>query len=81
MYGIHELSIAKVAIAWVVVAGILWHTLCLLRSMRANRRAWKMEEGHGEAQEVVIKLEEGLVMEAQTEKLERKRDRVVRFLK
>ena len=41
-------------------------------------------EGHGEVQEVVIKMEEGLVIEGQERapraKKERKRDRVVRFL-
>ena len=81
MYGIHELSIAKAAMAWCIVAGLLWHMLCLVRSIKGNRRVWALQkEEHGEVQEITIKMEEGLVQEG-WEQRERKRDRVVRFLK
>ena len=81
MYGIHELSIAKAAIAWTTVAGLLWHSLSLVRSFKANRRSWAIQrEGHGEVQEVVIKMDGGWGKEDKAEKPGRKRDRIVRFL-
>ena len=86
MYGIHELSIAKAVIAWVLVVGLIWHVICLFRGIEENRRRWAIgRNGHGSA-EIVLKVEDGgeqgVKWDEKVEpRREARRERVVRFLR
>ncbi|EXJ77483.1 hypothetical protein A1O3_09709 [Capronia epimyces CBS 606.96] len=62
MYGIHEVSIVKAVLAWVIVLVYLCHIVLLGLALKAQRRMWRLtrslEIEHGEASEVVIRLED-----------------------
>ena len=76
MGGIHEVSIAKVTISWLVVVGLVCHTFFVWQNMRAERRRWASGESHGTAKEVdvTIQMEEGQLEE------EKERRSRVRFM-
>ncbi len=75
MGGIHEVSIAKITISWLIVIGLVCHTGFVWKNMRTERRRWALGQDHGTVEEVdvTVKMEEG--------KLERERIRkiMVRF--
>ena len=75
MGGIHEVSIAKITISWLVVIGLVCHAFFVWKNMRTERRRWALGLDHGKAEEadITVKMEEG--------KLERERIRkiMVRF--
>ncbi len=60
MGGIHEVSIAKVTLGWLLVVGLITHTIFVWRNMKAQRRKWAVGEACTEAgdMEVTFKLEE-----------------------
>ncbi|OAP60616.1 hypothetical protein AYL99_05618 [Fonsecaea erecta] len=69
MYGIHEVSIARIVVGWVAVMMYLGHLVVVARGWRAQRRIWRiigpqkcddkdMEMNHGEARVVVVKFGE-----------------------
>jgi hypothetical protein len=61
MGGIHEVSIAKITIGWLVVIGLVCHAFFIYQNMRVERRRWAVGSGHGSAEEVdgTLKMEEG----------------------
>ena len=75
MGGIHEVSIAKITISWLVVIGLVCHAFFVWQNMSIERRRWALGADHGKAEEadITVKMEEG--------KLERERIRkiMVRF--
>lgn len=60
MFGIHELSIAKVVVGWFIVAGSLVHACCIVKNMRDIRRYGGDGLGirHGSVR-MVLEMEEG----------------------
>lgn len=60
MFGIHELSIAKVIVGWFIVIGLLVHMFCLVKNMRDIRRYGGDGLGiqHGSVR-MVLEMEEG----------------------
>ena len=61
MGGIHEVSIAKVTISWLIVVGLVCHAFFVWKNMRTERRRWALGMGHGNAEEadITVKMEEG----------------------
>ena len=61
MGGIHEVSIAKITIGWLIVIGLVCHVVFVWRNMKTDRRRWALSQGHGQAEEVdvTVKMEEG----------------------
>lgn len=63
MYGIHEVSVVKAVVGWIVVVVYLGHVVLLAMGLKAQRRIWRFggpgSVEHGEASEIVIRLEEG----------------------
>ncbi|ETN46890.1 uncharacterized protein HMPREF1541_01079 [Cyphellophora europaea CBS 101466] len=60
MYGIHELTIAKVVLAWLIVLGLLLHALCILKNLRDIRMYGGEGLGiHHGAVRMVLQMEEG----------------------
>ncbi|KAK7903519.1 hypothetical protein LTR67_001539 [Exophiala xenobiotica] len=62
MYGIHEVSIAKAAVGWIVAVAYAVHTLVLVGGYKAQRRIWRLATGkgeieHGEAAEIVVGMD------------------------
>jgi hypothetical protein len=62
MYGIHEVSIAKTAVGWIVAVAYAVHTLVLVGGYKAQRRIWRLANGkgeieHGEAAEIVVGID------------------------
>lgn len=60
MFGIHELSIAKVIVGWFIVTGLLVHAFCIVKNMRDIRRYGGDGLGiqHGSVR-MVLEMEEG----------------------
>lgn len=60
MFGIHELSIAKVILGWTIVVGLLVHATCLVKNMRDIKRYGGAGLGiqHGSVR-MVLEMEEG----------------------
>lgn len=60
MFGIHELSIAKVIVGWFIVIGLLVHMFCLVKNIRDIRRYGGDGLGiqHGSVR-MVLEMEEG----------------------
>ena len=60
MFGIHELSIAKVIVGWFIVIGLLVHMFCIVKNMRDIRRYGGDGLGiqHGSVR-MVLEMEEG----------------------
>ncbi|RMZ74854.1 hypothetical protein DV737_g5664, partial [Chaetothyriales sp. CBS 132003] len=65
MYGIHELSIAKVAMGWAVVVGLVLHIWCQVKARRAARNSrrsrWAIDTAqadYGKADVEVVVLDE-----------------------
>ena len=58
MGGIHEVSIAKVTLGWLVVIGLLCHAFFILSNMKTERRRWALTFGHGKAAEVDTTIKE-----------------------
>jgi len=58
MYGIHEVSIAKASVTWIIIVLYGVHAGFVATSMKACRRLWKLESGEerGDAKETVIGL-------------------------
>lgn len=66
MYGIHEVSITKVVIGWLVALVYVAHVVVLGMGYKAQRRVWRvkgksgvegdLETAHGEATEVVVRV-------------------------
>jgi hypothetical protein len=70
MYGIHEVSIAKTVIAWLVALVYLGHAVLLVIGWGAMKRVWritgggkngKLEDGH--ATEIVVSVDDQLKKE------------------
>jgi len=67
MYGIHEVSIAKAAVGWLVFVVYAVQVVMLVMGWNAQKRMWRVkgavgdeadgETGHGEAKVVVIGLD------------------------
>ncbi|KIW52467.1 hypothetical protein PV05_08101 [Exophiala xenobiotica] len=62
MYGIHEVSIAKTAVGWIVAVAYAAHTLVLVGGYKSQRRIWRLANGkgeieHGEAAEIVVGID------------------------
>jgi hypothetical protein len=60
MYGIHEVSIAKATLGWIVLVAYAAHVAVLAAACQAQRRIWKLagklaaaEPEHGQAVEIV----------------------------
>ncbi|KIX95612.1 uncharacterized protein Z520_08732 [Fonsecaea multimorphosa CBS 102226] len=68
MYGIHEVSIARIVVGWVVVMMYVAHVVLMVMGWRAQRRIWRIigpqkgdgdvEMTHGEARVVVVRFGE-----------------------
>ena len=68
MYGIHEASIARIVVGWVIVLAYLGHIVVLGLGYKAQQRVWRIvgrgkadndvEMTHGEARVVVVRFEE-----------------------
>ena len=68
MYGIHEVSIARIVVAWIIVLFYIGHVVLLGLGYTAQKRIWRIigggkahgdvETSLGEAQIVVIKFED-----------------------
>jgi len=69
MYGIHEVSITRIVVGWVVVAMYIGHVVLLGLGYKAQKRIWRIigggksagdvEMSHGEARVVVVRFDEG----------------------
>ena len=68
MYGIHEVSIARIVVGWVVVLAYIGHVVLLAMGYRVQKRIWRIvgsgkavgdvEMSHGEARVVVVRFED-----------------------
>jgi hypothetical protein len=68
MYGIHEDSIARIAMGWLIVLVYLGHIVLLASGYKVHKRIWRIigstkaeediEQKHGEARLVVVKFAE-----------------------
>jgi hypothetical protein len=60
MFGIHELSIAKVVLGWIIVVGLFAHAYCIVKNMRDIRKYGGAGLGikHGSVR-MVLEMEEG----------------------
>ena len=61
MGGIHEVSIAKVTLSWLVVIGLVCHTFFVWRDMKTQRRRWAIGQDDSEIEQgdITVKMEEG----------------------
>jgi hypothetical protein len=68
MYGIHEVSIARIAVGWVIVLTYMGHVVLLGLGYKAQKRTWRIvgggnadgdvEMSHGEARVVVVRCDQ-----------------------
>ena len=68
MFGIHEVSIARIVVGWVVVLMYIGHVVLLGLGYKVQKRIWRIlgggkvvgdvEMNHGEARVVVVKFED-----------------------
>lgn len=72
MYGIHEVSIAKTVVAWLIAFVYLGHVVCLAIGWGAMKRVWRITGGaggkngaleHGQATEIVVSVDDQLKKE------------------
>jgi hypothetical protein len=67
MYGIHEVSIAKAVMAWLIAITYMAHVVLLGMGIKVQRRLWRIrgdgEAEHGEAQEIVVTVSEQMQKE------------------
>lgn len=71
MYGIHELSIAKAVVGWLVVLTYLWHVYLLFQAIKVQKRIWRIQgDGHasadvehGAATEIVVSVSDQMKKE------------------
>lgn len=74
MYGIHEVSIAKTVVAWLIAFVYLGHVICLAIGWGAMRRVWRITGGgsgggkngkleQGQATEIVVSVDDQLKKE------------------
>ena len=75
MYGIHEMSVAKVALSWAVAIGMTVHAGCLWRGRDEGKRRWV--GGALEEEDVVIGIEKEDIEMGERERYE---GRGVRFV-
>lgn len=76
MGGIHEVSLAKVILSWLVIFGSVAHAYVMFRNMKAERRRWAVHEDQEMAKEIDVVVE---LTEKDVEKGKSKSSRV-RFL-
>ncbi|ETI21963.1 hypothetical protein G647_06033 [Cladophialophora carrionii CBS 160.54] len=68
MYGIHEVSIARIVVGWIIVLAYIGHVVLLGFGYNAQKRIWRIIGGaeadgdvemtHGEARLVVVRFDE-----------------------
>ncbi|RVX73159.1 hypothetical protein B0A52_02286 [Exophiala mesophila] len=71
MYGIHEVSIAKAVVGWLVVLAYLWHVYLLCEAVKAQKRIWRIQghahadrdAEHGAATEIVVSVSDQMKKE------------------
>ncbi|KAK5053740.1 hypothetical protein LTR84_001701 [Exophiala bonariae] len=70
MYGIHEVSIAKTVVAWLIAFVYLGHVVCLAIGWAAMKRVWRITGAgksggleHGQATEIVVSVDDQLKKE------------------
>ena len=81
MYGIHEMSVAKMALSWAVVVGMMVHAGCLWRGRRDGSRCMRGAAEALEEEDAVVGFEkERGDFQTEMGKRERYEGRGVRFV-
>lgn len=69
MFGIHEVSIARIAVGWIIVSMYMGHVVLLGMGYKSQKRIWRvlgsgkvaddLERSHGQARISVVRFDEG----------------------